>query len=174
MSAAASRIGVSRARLCTLATRVLAAATAGSGQEGAAMVEFALSALILLSLVFGVMIICTALYTYNAISEIAREGSRYAIVRGSACNSFSDCNVTSAQVQSYMRNIGFPGINPANLTATASWPTTGISCTPSVSPCNNPGNLVAVTVNYQFGLNLPFVSSQTLSMTSTSEMVISQ
>lgn len=156
-----------------LASRIGRAVRADAG---ATMVEFAISSIILFTLVFGVMAICLALYSYNVTAEVAREATRYAIVRGSACSSstFSDCNVTSAQIQSYVQNIGFPGINPQSLTATATWPTTGVNCTPSVTPCNNPGNLVNVTVNYTFPLVIPFVPSTTLTMSNTSQMVISQ
>jgi Flp pilus assembly protein TadG len=145
-------------------------------EEGATMVEFAMSSIILFTLVFGVIAICLALYSYNVTAEAAREATRYAIVRGSACSpsTFSDCNVTSAQLQTYVRGLGFPGINPSSLTATATWPTTGSACFPSVTPCNNPGNRVNVTVQYTFPLAIPFVPSQTLTMSSTSAMYISQ
>jgi Flp pilus assembly protein TadG len=145
-------------------------------EAGSSIVEFAMAAVILFTLVFGVIAICLALYSYNVTAEVAREATRYAIVRGSACSSstFPNCNVTSAQIQTYVRNIGFPGINPQSLTATATWPTTGVNCTPSVTPCNNPGNLVRVTVNYSFPLVIPFVPSRTLTMSNTSQMVISQ
>jgi Flp pilus assembly protein TadG len=147
-------------------------------EVGSSMVEFAVASVILFTLVFGVIAICLALYSYNVTSEAAREATRYAIVRGSACSpsTFSDCNVTSDQLQTYVRGLGFPGINPSSstLTATATWPTTGATCSPSVTPCNNPGNLVKVTVQYTFPLVIPFVSSRTLTMSSTSAMYISQ
>jgi hypothetical protein len=57
---------------------------------------------------------------------------------------------------------------------TAVWPTTGAACTPSATPCNNPGNLVQVTVAYKFLLSIPAVKASTINMSSTSEMVISQ
>ena len=134
-------------------------------EVGNTIVEFALSSIILLTLVFGVMMICFALYVYNVLGEAAREGSRYAIVRGSACNSFSDCpNVTQAQIQTHIRNIGFPGITSASLTATASWP----------GGNENPGQQVRVTVTYPFPLTIPFELKRTLNMSSTSQMVISQ
>jgi Flp pilus assembly protein TadG len=156
-----------------------------SGENGAAIVEFALSAAILLSLVFGIMGLSMALYSYHFISNAAREGTRYAIVRGSACPSvLPGCPDpgTPVDVQTYLRTASypgnggtFPGIIPGNLTATVTFPTTGTpACTPSVNPCDNPGNLVQVTVNYQFPLNIPFVPSETLTMSSTSQMVISQ
>ncbi len=146
-------------------------------EQGSSIVEFAMGASILFSVIFGVMAICLAIYSYNVTAELAREATRYAIVRGTSCNSFSDCNVTKAQLQTHVQSIGFPGINPANLTLTAptGWSAypAGSICQPSAA-CNNPGNLVTVTVTYQFPLVIPFVPSRTLSMSSTASMVISQ
>jgi Flp pilus assembly protein TadG len=144
--------------------------------HGSSMVEFAVASVILFTLVFGVIGICVALYSYNVVAEAAREATRYAIVRGSACSvsTFPDCNVTSNQLQTYVRGRGFPGITSSSLTVVATWPTTGATCFPSVTPCNNPGNLVSVTVSYPYILSIPFVSPQTLRMSSTSAMYISQ
>lgn len=134
------------------------------------MVEFALASVILFTLVFGVMAMCLALYTYNIVAEAAREASRYAIVRGSACSSstFSDCKVTRGQLEAYVQSIPWPGINSSSLTIPKtnglSWPNGN----------NNPGSPVKVTVTYTYPLNIPFVSSQTLQMSSTSQMLISQ
>ena len=151
---------------------------ASRDESGSSILEFALTSVILFTLVFGVIAICLALYSYNVTAEAAREATRYAIVRGSACSNstFPDCNVTSDQIQTYVRGLGFPGINPSSttLTAVATWPTTGAACFPSVTPCNNPGNLVQVTVQYTFPLVIPFVPSRTLTMSSTSAMYISQ
>jgi Flp pilus assembly protein TadG len=145
-------------------------------EEGSAIVEFAMAAILLLTVVFGVIAICFALYTYNVVSEAAREGTRYAIVRGSSCNSFaSACPASQTDIQDYVQYLGFPGIDPNSMTVTANWsPTTaGLTCTPSAT-CNNPGNQVQVTVTYQFPLVIPFVPSQTLSMSNSAQMVISQ
>jgi hypothetical protein len=50
------------------------------------------------------------------------------------------------------------------LTAVASWPKGN----------NNPGNPVQVTVTYTFPLGIPFMPSRALTMSSTSQMIISQ
>jgi Flp pilus assembly protein TadG len=143
--------------------------------RGSSIVEFAMASIILFTLVFGVMAICLALYSYNVVSEAAREATRYAIVRGSACNSFTDCNVDQTGLQTYVQGIGFPGITPSSLTVTASAiSATGAICTPTLKPCNNPGNPVKVTVTYTFPLVIPFVPRRTLTMSSTSQMTISQ
>jgi Flp pilus assembly protein TadG len=150
-----------------------------SGEEGDTIAEFALASTILISIVFGIFETSSALYSYAYISDAAREATRYAIVRGSACTGFSECSstpvgATSAQVQAYIKSLGYPDIASNNLTVTTTWPTIGSACTPIASPCNNPGDLVKIVVAYQFPLTIPFVPVKTISMSSTSEMVISQ
>jgi Flp pilus assembly protein TadG len=134
-------------------------------EAGSSIVEFALASIILFTLVFGVIAICLALYTYNVVAEAARDGSRYAMVRGSQCNSFADCpNVSSTQIQTYVQGVGFPGIDSSSLTVAATWPDGN----------EKPGSRVAVTVSYNFPLSIPFVPNRTLAMASTSQVVISQ
>lgn len=150
-----------------------------TADEGATIAEFAVSATILIAIVFGIYEASSALYSYAYVCDAARQGTRYAIVRGSACTGFAECSstpagATAAQVQAYVKGLKYPGINSNNLTVTSTWPTTGSACTPIASPCNNPGNLVKVVVNYQFPLSIPFVPLTTINMSSTSEMVISQ
>lgn len=144
-----------------------------SAEHGAAMVEMAISMVILVTLLFGVIEMCLALYSYHFVSEAAREGTRYAIVRGSACQFPSACPATGSDIQSYVQNLGLPGINPSAMTVTTAWTSAGAGCTPSAS-CNNPGNRVQVTVQYKFPLSIPFIPISTLTMSSTSAMIISQ
>ena len=117
-----------------------------------------------------------ALYTYNYVSDAAREASRYAIVRGSSCSVLTNCNVTAAQVQTYVQSLGYPGMNAANTAATTTWlspsATTPVTWTACGSPCRAPGNAVQVTVTYSFPLSIPFVPKSTLSLHSTSQMVV--
>jgi Flp pilus assembly protein TadG len=144
-------------------------------EKGSSIVEFAMASVILFTLIFGVMAIGLALYSYNVVSEAAREATRYAIVRGSACNSFTNCNIDQTGLQTYVQGIGFPGITPSSLTVAASAKSaTGTICTPTLKPCNKPGNPVKVTVTYTFPLVIPFVPRRTLTMSSTSQMTISQ
>jgi Flp pilus assembly protein TadG len=149
----------------------------GRNSRGSVIVEFALSASILFSLVFGVLTMCLALYSYHFTAEAARQAARYAMVRGSSCATYgnftSNCPVTtSSQIQTYVQSLNFPGITSSNISVTATWPTIGTVCAPSASPCNNPGNVVKVKVSYLLPLAIPFVSSSSLTMTSTSQMVI--
>lgn len=147
----------------------------GTAEQGSSLVEMALSLVILLTVLFGLIEMCLALYTYHFISEAAREGTRYAIVRGSSCQFPSACPAAATDIQNYVESLGFPGINPSAMTVTTTWSPypAGGTCTPSAS-CNNPGNSVQVQVQYKFPLSIPFIPARTLSMSSTSQMVISQ
>jgi len=152
-------------------------ARASRGEQGATLVETALSMVILLTVIFGVFEICLAVYTYHFISEAAREGTRYAIVRGAQCSGFaSACPASSTDVQTYVKGIGFPGIDPSKMTVLPVWSsyTSGGNCPASPAPCNTPGNLITITVQYNFPLAIPFIPAKTLAMSSTSSMVISQ
>ena len=152
-------------------------------ESGAALVEFALAASLILCLFFGVIQFGYALYTYQYVNELARALTRYAIVRGNECGDgmpncgFTDANTTlKAHAQS---SYSYPGINTTKLTVTSTWyapSTTGVNPTWSVcaSACNAPGDMVKVTVTYPFLLNIPFWSGTTLQVKSSSMMVISQ
>jgi Flp pilus assembly protein TadG len=142
---------------------------------------------LLLTFLFGIMDFSRFLYTYHFVSEVAREGSRYAMVRGSTygsavCASTSTfaCNATAANVTSYVQGLTPPGITSSSLTVTATWP--GAAPTGAATACsttngnNSPGCLVQVVVSYPYKFMLPFLpkSSSTWTVSSTSVMVISQ
>jgi Flp pilus assembly protein TadG len=160
-------------------------------EKGAALVETALSATVLLALLMGMMQTFLALYGYHYVAYAAREGSRWAMVRGADCHldglTMTHCGAQQSDIQTYVRSLSFPGIDSNNVTVTAAWdsPSTPTTAAPTISwstcstgtpatGCNNPGHIVVVDVTYAFPLNIPFVSNRTLNMTSTSSMVISQ
>jgi Flp pilus assembly protein TadG len=147
------------------------------GCAGTATVEFAISASVLLMLVFGIIELSYALYAYNYVSDAARVATRYAVVRGSSCTGMPDCGITAAELQTYVQGIAYPGIKPGSLSVSTTWlsasstqPTTWTACG---GQCNEPGNAVEIEVTYSFPLYLAFWKSTSLSLTSTSQMVIS-
>lgn len=149
---------------------------------GATLVETALAITLLLTFVVGIMEGSLALYSYHFISNAAREGVRYAIVRGgtwsnttaTACTTYASagCTATSTNVSDYVTSLAFPGINPANLKVTTNWYST-FGGTSNVA-YNTPSNIVQVQVQYKFPLRVPFVPQATWTMSSQSEMEISQ
>jgi Flp pilus assembly protein TadG len=150
--------------------------SAGS-EEGSAIMETAMSFLMLMSFLLVVMETGFLLYSYHFISEAAREGTRYAIVRGStagsACGSYNSlgCQASPADVQNFVKNLGF--LAPANMTVTPTWSafTAGSTC-PTTGPCNSPGNLVSVQVQYNFTLSIPVIPTKSYTLSSTAAMII--
>jgi Flp pilus assembly protein TadG len=144
------------------------------GEQGSAILESALSMIILLTFLFGIMETGLALFAYHFISHAARETTRYATVRGNSCTSFaSACPATQNDIKIYATTLGYSGITTSDVAVSYSAYPTGVTCAPSAT-CNNPGNLVTVTITYNFPFNVPFVPARTFAMTSSSSMVISQ
>jgi Flp pilus assembly protein TadG len=91
-------------------------------ERGSTLVEIALTITVLLTLIFGVIEVGLMLYTYHFVSYAAREGTRYAIVRGSTCSGFSSaCPATASDIQNYVSNLGFPGIDIVSSDVSVSW-----------------------------------------------------
>ena len=125
-----------------------------------------------LSLVFGMMLAGLELYSYHYISEAARLGTRFAMVRGSSCSGFSGgCPAAVSDIQTYVTGLGYPGISATAMTVTPTWYPSA-SSTISCPTCNAPGNFVQVQVQYQFPFSVPLV--RCTKMSSTSRMVIAQ
>lgn len=155
----------------------------GRDEQGSMLVEAAISCTVVLALLFGICQMSYAMYLYHFASEAAREATRYAIVRGStSCTNtpnLTNCNVTASELQTWVQSLGYPGVNASNVSVSTSWysasgsmPTTWSAC--ASGTCNAPGNMVAVTVTYPLTFQIPFSSSFSLNLTSTSQMVISQ
>src|ERR1019366_256588 len=102
--------------------RVLPGGPVASAEQGSASVEFAASSIVFLMAMIGFMKLCLAIYTYHFVSEAAREGSRYAIVRGTSCSGFGTaCPASSGDIKTYVKGLGYPGISTSAMTVTPSW-----------------------------------------------------
>jgi len=84
----------------------------GRSQNGESLVSFALTFPVLFGFLFGIMQVSMAYYTYQWMSETAREGARYAIVHGSTCETSggASCTSTASAVNSYVSGTGLPNI----------------------------------------------------------------
>lgn len=155
-----------------------------TGQRGASMVEFAIAAALVLLMLFGIIDFSRLLYTEHAVTHLARTGARWAIVHGSASKSPD----TAASVQAYVRGLNTPLMDANSISVATAWPTPAASASPGPAACpapdpsatpsgtsnanNSRGNAVCVTVTYTF--HYLALSKPNKSVTSTSEMVISQ
>lgn len=166
-------------------------------ERGGTLVETALSFVLLLMLIFGVIEGSLAVYSYHYLASAAHEGTRYAIVRGGGwevnCDpsgngnigtgyGSSGCIASTADVANYVASRNFPGLHITAgqvcvqyLSSSPSSTTTATCTTPSAANTNNaPGDIVQVSINYPYTLSVPFLRSHTFYMVSTSQMVISQ
>jgi len=97
------------------------------------MVEFALAAgLVFIPLFFGIFEFGLAYWSKNAAAADAREGARYAIVRGSTSSNVATVDSIRAFIKqrTSLRTLG-----PDSIRVYATWPTN-----------NNPGSMVQVSI----------------------------
>lgn len=141
-------------------------------ERGASAPETALVMGVVLALLFGIIDFGRTMYTYAYVAQLARQGARWSIVRGSQCTLLDHCNASRDDIQTYIRSLSYGATNANNITVNATWlPAT---CPPNYTAINQPGCVVSVNVQYPFKFIAPFVSLATLNMSSTSQMVISQ
>ena len=131
----------------------------GKNDRGGSLLEFGLVVLVFYAFVFGVMDFGRALYTYHFVSHAAREATRYAIVHGAQ----SAEPATADEIRQYVKGITPEGIDPHAITVSASW-----------SPDNSPGSNVRIQVQDNFHFMMPLLPRSQMTLSSASQMVISQ
>lgn len=147
---------------------------AARGENGMTLVEMAVTLPILFAFLFCFMELSLAFYSYNMISETAREGSRYAMVHGASCPTSANptCKATAAQVDAYVLGIGWANLAGGTMTVCVYYNNNACNTNPSGSEAV--GNPVKVTVTYVFPITMPYVPTNSLTMRSTSQMTIIQ
>ena len=155
-------------------------------EEGGSLVEMGIACMILIPVLLGIVELSFALYCFHYAADAAREGSRFAMVRGANCTgNFSKayCSPTDAQpdgadgndVAQYVKSLGYP--YSGAVTTTTQWCVRtgkGTWGTCSTTKSNGTGNLVKVTVSYAYPIAIPFFTSKSINLTSTSSMTIVQ
>lgn len=90
--------------------------------EGQSLVEFALMLPLLLLIITGLFDVARAVFQQNTLAYAAREGSRYAIVHGSAGTpALGPTDPAEPNITTVVRNAA---VGVANVTVTTSWPDT--------------------------------------------------
>jgi Flp pilus assembly protein TadG len=162
-------------------------------EGGAELVEFALTSLVLVTLIFAFLNWMMGMYVFHFTTYAAQQATRFAMVRGytwskhttescstSAPPNFTmpyNCTVSASDIQNYVQSLASPGIVPSGLTIneTSSYVWPGVTPDGTTAPCsthaNSPGCLVKVTISYTFNF-MPIMKFSTLQMGATSEKVI--
>jgi Flp pilus assembly protein TadG len=170
-----------------IGVEALRTAPYGARKRGSALIEFAVASIVFLAFLFGTIDFARLFYAYEFVTFAARAGARYAMVRGATCastNGSAWCGTggpaggaSALQIQTFIQGMNLPGINPSVLTMNQTivfvWPATGAACN-SANGINYPGCPVQVQVRYPYVFSIPFVSVPNLTLTATSEMVISE
>jgi Flp pilus assembly protein TadG len=122
-------------------------------EYGAALVEFAIAAALFTAMLLGILEFGFASWQKNSVVADAREGARYAMVRGRASGRIAD----SAGVANYLKSV----TNLDNsIVVITTWPDGG----------KDAGKRASVTVKHAVPRRGPFIASHVDS--STSIMVI--
>jgi hypothetical protein len=150
------------------------------GERGNALVEFAVTLVVLLTVLFGIIDIGRALYAYDWLYNAARQTTRWAMVRGAFCNPLLPvgCPAGPDEITNYVKNMNGKGLDTSGID------TTQVSVyshcfaadtPPSNPPCAAPG-WVYVQIKYTFHPITPFLSAllrnYNWQMTSSSERVV--
>ncbi len=123
--------------------------------RGIAAVEFALMFPVLILMSFGILELSRVLYTNQTLAHAAREGVRYAVVRGASSGS----PATATQIETYVKSRAL--VDTANLGVVVSF-----------NPDNNPGSVVSIQLNYGYDFLMPIYTFNPLTLTGTAQMVI--
>ena len=124
-------------------------------ERGNELVELSLVGPLLFMLVFGIMEVGRAIWIYDTVAHLAREGARYAIVRGGESGRAASTADVDAHLQSLAAGM------------------TGLAVTTTWTPDNEPGSVVQVRVDRPFDPIVPLVGLPPITLSSTSRMVIS-
>jgi Flp pilus assembly protein TadG len=155
-------------------------------QSGSELVEFAMTALVMIALLVVVIEFALAMYSYHFLSSAAQQGTRFAMVRGDtwgqSCSTSAPpnftmvygCTASTTDIQNYVQSLATPGINFSGVTVSSVWPgATPDGSSTGCSIAESQGCLVKVTVSYSFKF-MPFENLPALSLSATSEGVILQ
>ena len=130
-----------------------------SAESGAITVEFALTIPIVMSLLYGFVELSHYAYADIALADAARDGARYAMVRGATSTS----PATSSSIESYVKG-RLTLLDPNSVTVTVDF-----------VPNNDAGSIVEVQLSYPFVPFMPgfgYIGPNTL--LASSEMTITQ
>ncbi|MCH8183956.1 MAG: pilus assembly protein [Proteobacteria bacterium] len=126
-------------------------------RRGVAALEFALIAPALFLLTVGIIDVGRMMWTAATLDHAAREGARYATVRGAQ----SVQPTSDAEVQAFVVDRAI-GVDPANMSVSVVW-----------SPDSNPGGTVTITVGYQYdSLLVGFITRDPINFQSVSSLSI--
>ena len=123
--------------------------------RGATLVEFSLASILFFTITFGTIEFGRMILDYNIVSNAAREGVRYAAVRGAS----SGHAASASEVATYVASRSVVLLTASNVTVT--WPTD-----------NAVGSVVQVRVQYSFTPIVTLLPQTGVNLSSTTKAYI--
>ncbi len=130
----------------------------GGRPAGQAMPEFALVASFFFLLLFGIIEMGIVVYRYNTVSAAAREAARYAMVHNPTSLNPASTDQIAAVAISYA-----PFLSAAEVTVTF-----------PADPTDHTQKDALVSISHNYTQQIPFMSAVPLTLTSNSQMLVSQ
>jgi len=139
-------------------------------ERGEALVEFAVATILIFTAILGQVDFGRMLFAYNVVSKVARQGVRYAAVRGYTAGANA---ATADAIKAYVAGQSHEHVTTENVTVKtidaagtneADWPTN-----------DNPGRMVKITATYTFDpVVLPWLPQAARTVRSTAYMIIAR
>jgi len=127
-------------------------------RRGSSILEFALVAPIVISLMLSVLVAGLGVFRYEQVTQVARDASRWLAVHGSQYASETG-NPAATATSTYQYILTLPDASGLNLTQS--------DCSVNWPAGTNPGDTVTVVISYQW-MPQAFYGGLTLSSTSAS------
>jgi Flp pilus assembly protein TadG len=149
-----------------------------TSERGTALLESAFTIVTLFLMIFGIIDFGRAVFVYHFVANAARDGVRYASVRGHSCASpMTNCGLSEAgaAIQTNLQSeAGAIGMIPTKLSVSTVPLPEATSPSVCATTYDYPGCTVQVTVSYPFQFIFPLLPTSPLNMSSTASAVITQ
>jgi Flp pilus assembly protein TadG len=143
--------------------------TRANGEDGSTLVEFAMMSGLFFLTVLGTMEYARMVFNSNMVSFAAREGARYAAVRGSTAGA-NTASVSDIQAYTAGRSVGVVAAGDV----TVFCGTMAANITTSCSTNNQPGKYVQVRAQATFSTGVPLLPVHSVVLSSKAQLLISR
>ena len=126
-------------------------------QRGGATVDLAVVLPVFIALTIGVFDVGRAVWSYNTIVHVARDATRFAAVRSNVSDDPINEKGVADRIYS---NAG--ALDAEKLDISTQW-----------LPTNKPGAVVEISLSYSYDPIIPFVSADTIALSTTSRLTVS-
>lgn len=143
----------------TAARRVLRTATVPvKSDEGQALVEFALVALVFLTVVFGIIDFARLFESWVTVQHAARQGARYAVTGRSDCDAYADDRVGCIVYEARQATAGLSGTTGDIDVSVRSWSYPAYADPPLEGVPGDACDQIEVEVDYDHHIMTPLVA----------------